>query len=39
MRWSRAWTVATKDMRETFSTAQLVVPLIIVPLVVVVGYP
>jgi len=39
VRWSRAWTVATKDMRETFSTAQLVVPLIIVPLVVVVGYP
>ena len=39
MRWRRAWTVATKDMRETFSTAQLVVPLVVVPLVVVLGYP
>jgi ABC-2 type transport system permease protein len=39
MRWSRAWTVAAKDMRETFSTAQLVVPLVMVPIVVVVGYP
>jgi ABC-2 type transport system permease protein len=39
MRWSRAWTLAAKDMRETLSTAQLVMPLIMVPLVVVVGYP
>lgn len=39
MRWDRAWALASKDMRETFSTAQLIVPLIMVPLVVVVGYP
>jgi ABC-2 type transport system permease protein len=39
MRWRSAWAVAAKDMRETFSTAQLVFPLVIVPLVVVVGYP
>lgn len=39
MRWDRAWAIATKDMRETFSTAQLVMPLIIVPIVVVIGYP
>ncbi len=39
MRWSRAWTVAVKDMRETFSTMQLVAPLVVVPIVVVVGYP
>jgi ABC-type Na+ efflux pump permease subunit len=39
MRWSRARTVAVKDMRETFSTMQLVAPLVVVPIVVVVGYP
>lgn len=39
MRWDRVWAIATKDMRETFSTAQLVMPLIIVPIVVVIGYP
>jgi ABC-2 type transport system permease protein len=39
IRWSRAWAVARKDMRETFSTAQFIVPLITVPLVVVIGYP
>lgn len=39
LRWDRAWAIAAKDMRETFSTARLVMPLIIVPLVVVVGYP
>ncbi|HEY5548730.1 MAG TPA: ABC transporter permease subunit [Coriobacteriia bacterium] len=39
MRWDRAWAIASKDMRETFSTAQLVVPLIVVPIVVVIGYP
>jgi ABC-2 type transport system permease protein len=39
MRWSRAWTLASKDMRETLSTRQLIMPLIMVPLVVVVGYP
>lgn len=39
MRWDRAWTIARKDMCETFTTAQLVVPLITVPLMIVVGYP
>lgn len=39
MRIDRAWALASKDMRETFSTAQLVAPLIIVPIVVVIGYP
>jgi ABC-type Na+ efflux pump permease subunit len=39
MRWSRAWAIALKDIRETFSTVQLVFPLVIVPIVVVVGYP
>jgi ABC-2 type transport system permease protein len=39
MRWSRAWALAAKDIRETFLTVQLVMPLIMVPLVVVVGYP
>jgi ABC-2 type transport system permease protein len=39
MRLSSAWAIAAKDMRETFSTAQLVLPLVIVPIVVVVGYP
>lgn len=39
MRASRAWAIAAKDMRETFSTAQLVMPLVIVPIVIVIGYP
>ena len=39
MRLDRAWTLAVKDMHETFSTAQLVMPLVIVPIVVVIGYP
>jgi ABC-2 type transport system permease protein len=39
MRWRRAWAVVAKDMRETFSTAQLVFPLVIVPLLIVIGYP
>jgi len=39
MRWDRAWAIAVKDMRETLSTAQLVFPLVIVPVLVVVGYP
>jgi len=39
MRWSRAWALASKDIRETLTTPQLILPLIMVPLVVVVGYP
>jgi ABC-type Na+ efflux pump permease subunit len=39
MRWERAFAVAMKDLRETFSTAQLVIPVAIVPSVIVVGYP
>ena len=39
MRWSRAWAIALKDIHETFSTVQLVFPLVIVPIVVVIGYP
>lgn len=39
MRWGRVSAVAAKDLRETFSTAQLVIPAAVVPLVIVVGYP
>lgn len=39
MRWDRMWAVTMKDLRETFSTAQLVGPLVVVPLVIVIGYP
>jgi len=39
MRWNRALAIATKDLRDTFSTSQLALPLVVVPLVVVVGYP
>lgn len=39
IRWDRMWAIVAKDVRETFSTAQLVLPLIMVPIVVVIGYP
>jgi ABC-2 type transport system permease protein len=39
MRWDRAWAIVAKDCRETFSTAQLIMPLVIVPIVIVIGYP
>jgi ABC-type Na+ efflux pump permease subunit len=39
IRWSRLWALVSKDLRETFSTAQIVAPLIFVPLVIVIGYP
>ncbi len=39
IRFSRIRALLAKDLAETFSTAQIVMPLIIVPLVVVVGYP
>jgi ABC-2 type transport system permease protein len=39
IRFDRIRALLVKDLRETFSTAQLVMPLIIVPLVIVIGYP
>lgn len=39
MRLRRAFALAMKDLRETFSTSQLALPLVVVPFVVVVGYP
>jgi len=39
IRMGRLWALISKDLRETFSTAQIVGPLIFVPLVIVVGYP
>lgn len=39
IRFGRLRALLTKDLRETFSTAQLVGPLIIVPLVIIIGYP
>jgi ABC-2 type transport system permease protein len=39
MRLDRIRALLAKDLRETFSTAQLIGPLIMVPLVIIVGYP
>jgi ABC-2 type transport system permease protein len=39
MRLGRLRALVAKDLRETFSTAQLVVPLILVPLTIIIGYP
>jgi ABC-type Na+ efflux pump permease subunit len=39
MNFRRLRALVAKDMRDTFSTAQLVMPLIIVPLVIIIGYP
>jgi ABC-2 type transport system permease protein len=39
MNFRRLRALVAKDLRDTFSTAQLVMPLIIVPLVIIIGYP
>lgn len=39
LRWRYAWAITRKDLTETFSTTQLVFPLVVVPLVIVLGYP
>jgi ABC-type Na+ efflux pump permease subunit len=39
MRLGRLRALLVKDLAETFSTAQIVMPLIIVPLVIIIGYP
>jgi ABC-2 type transport system permease protein len=39
MDFGRLRALFAKDLRETFSTAQLVIPLVIVPLMIVIGYP
>ena len=39
MTWSPVWTIATKDLRESTATAQVLAPVAIVPFVFVVFYP
>jgi hypothetical protein len=39
MNLGRLKALVAKDLRDTFSTGQLVAPLIIVPLVIIIGYP
>ncbi len=39
IRFDRLRALVSKDLAETFSTAQIVMPLVIVPLVIVIGYP
>jgi hypothetical protein len=39
MDWGRVRAVMGKDVREALSNPQIVMPLIVVPLVIVVGYP
>lgn len=39
IRFDRLRALVSKDLAETFSTAQIVMPLVIVPLTIVIGYP
>ncbi len=39
IRIDRVRALLTKDLRETFSTAQIMLPLVVVPLMIIIGYP
>lgn len=39
IRFGRLWALIVKDLRETFSSAQIMGPLVFVPLIIIVGYP